>query len=102
MYQALWGKKRDTRIFVDPGQLRRVLVVLIPAIGYVLVIQFLGIYIASAIYIAGFMIGLGKFHPAKSIAAAIVITVLLFFMFEIWFQVPLVKGSLDPLSFLGY
>lgn len=102
LYQAVLGKKRNTEVFVDHEQLKRVLVVLIPAAVYVLVIEFVGIYIASAIYIAGFMIILGKFNKAKSVAAAIVISVLLFFMFEIWFKVPLVKGSLDPLSFLGY
>lgn len=102
LYQALFGKERNREIFVDHEQLKRVLVVLVPAAFYVLVIQFLGIYIASALYIAGFMIGLGKFNKARSIVAALAISVLFFFMFEIWFQVPLVKGSLDPLSFLGY
>lgn len=102
LYQALRARKRDREIFVDHEQLKRVLVVLVPAAAYVLAIQFLGIYIASAIYIAGFMIVLGKFHKGKSIATAVAIGVLFFFMFEIWFKVPLVKGSLDPLSFLGY
>jgi hypothetical protein len=31
-----------------------------------------------------------------------VATVCLFLMFEVWFKVPLFKGTLDPLSFLGY
>jgi hypothetical protein len=103
LYEALLGKnKHNMEIFVDSEQLRRVLVVLIPAIFYVALIYFIGIYIASAIYIAGFMNLLGKFSRTKSITAAVVISVLLFCMFEIWFRVPLVKGMLDPLSFLGY
>jgi hypothetical protein len=28
--------------------------------------------------------------------------VLFFLMFEVWFKVPLFKGWLDPLRFLGY
>jgi hypothetical protein len=52
-------KARDTGSFVDREQLRRVLSVLLPAMVYVLAIQFLGIYVASAIYIAIFMIVLG-------------------------------------------
>jgi hypothetical protein len=67
----------------------------------VLAIGFVGIYIASAVYIAGFMIVLGHFGVVKSIVAAVIINVLFFLMFEIWFQVPLIKGSLDPLAFLG-
>ena len=102
LYQSLLGKKRNTEVFVDAEQLKRVLVVLIPAAVYVLAIQFLGIYIASAVYIAGFMIILGKFGRARSITVAVVIAALFFMMFEVWFKVPLFKGSLDPLAFLGY
>lgn len=102
LYQAAFGKHRKAEVFVDGEQFRRVLVVLVPAAVYVLAIQFVGIYIASAVYIAGFMIVLGKFNPAKSVVAALAISALFFAMFEIWFKVPLVKGSLDPLAFLGY
>ena len=102
LYQALIGKKRNTEIFVDSVQLKRVLSVLLPATLYVLAINFVGLYVASAIYIALFMIILGKYSWLKSIAAALVINALFFFMFEMWFKVPLFKGSLDPLRFLGY
>ena len=102
LYQALFGKKRNTEIFVDGEQLKRVLVVLIPAAVYVAAIQLVGLYIASAVYIAAFMILLGKFSRFKSVAIALIITVIFFFMFEVWFKVPLHKGYLDPLAFLGY
>jgi hypothetical protein len=102
LYQALLGKKRNTEIFVDSVQLRRVLSVLLPATLYVLAINFVGMYVASAVYIALFMIILGKYSWLKSIAAALVINALFFLMFEVWFKVPLFKGSLDPLRFLGY
>jgi hypothetical protein len=59
-------------------------------------------YLASAIYIALFMIILGKFSKVKSIVTGIAVVVLFFFMFEVWFKVPLFKGMLDPLAFLGY
>jgi hypothetical protein len=102
LYQALLGKKRNTEIFVDSEQLKRVLIVLLPALVYVLAIQLVGLYVASAVYIAGFMIILGKFSRPKSIAIALITTVLFFALFEIWFKVPLAKGMLDPLAFLGY
>jgi hypothetical protein len=100
--QALFGKKKNREIFVDRVQLRRVMSVLIPALVYVLAVQFVGIYLASAVYIALFMIVLGEYSPVKSIITAVVINVLFFMMFEVWFKVPLFKGSFDPLSFLGY
>jgi hypothetical protein len=100
LVQALRAKNRE--IFVDSEQLRRVLSVLVPAMVYVLAVQFVGMYIASAVYIALFMIVLGKYPPVKSVITALVINVLFFLMFEVWFKVPLFKGSLDPLAFLGY
>lgn len=102
LYQALFGKNRNTEIFVDGEQIRRVLSVLVPAAVYVLAIQLFGIYLASAVYIAGFMIVLGKFGKAKSVALGVTIAVLFFLLFEVWFKIPLHKGTLDPLAFLGY
>jgi hypothetical protein len=102
LYQALHGKKKNTGPFVDSQQLKRVLSVLIPAAVYVLAVQFVGMYVASAIYIALFMIILGKYSWVKGAAAALVVSTLFFLMFEVWFKVPLFKGSLDPLRFLGY
>ena len=102
LYQSLLGKKRNTEIFVDSDQLRRVMTVLVPAAVYVLAIQLFGMYIASAVYIAGFMILLGKYDKARSVALALAIAVLFFCMFEIWFKVPLAKGYFKPLEFLGY
>ena len=101
-YQALFGKKRNTEIFVDGEQIRRVLSVLVPAAVYVLGIQVVGIYVASAVYIAGFMIVLGKFHKVKAAALGVGIAVFFFLMFEVWFKIPLHKGWLDPTGFLGY
>ena len=102
LYQSVLGKKRKTEVFVDHESLKRVLSVLLPALVYVLVVQFIGLYVASAIYIALFMVILGKYSWLKSIVAALAVMTLFFFMFEVWFKVPLFKGAFDPLSFLGY
>jgi hypothetical protein len=103
-YQALFSKtaKRNTDEFVDGEQLKRVLSVLLPAAVYVLAVQFIGLYIASAIYIALFMVILGKFSWIKSIGIALSVNVLFFLMFEVWFKVPLFKGAYNMLDFLGY
>ena len=101
-YQAVFSKARDTGAFVTRSQGVRVLSVLVPAALYVLVTMFLGLYVASAIYIAVFMITLGKYPPVRSVVLAVVIVAVFFLMFEVWFKVPLYKGSLDPLRFLGY
>jgi hypothetical protein len=101
-WQAVFSKARDTRPFVDREQAGRVLSVLLPAAVYVLVAMFLGLYVASAIYIAVFMIVLGRYPRVKSVVLSVIIVTVFFLMFEVWFKVPLYKGSLDPLRFLGY
>ena len=100
LYQAF--KNKNTEVFVDHEQLKRVLSVFIPALVYILAVQFVGLYVASVIYIALFMITLGKFSPLKRIITSLLVIVLFFFMFEVWFKVPLFKGQFNPLGFLGY
>ncbi|MDP3702268.1 MAG: tripartite tricarboxylate transporter TctB family protein [Hylemonella sp.] len=102
LYQALAGKVKNTEVFVDGESFKRVLSVLLPAAVYVGFIQVLGIYVSSALYIALFMIILGKYGWLKSVIIALAVNALFFMMFEVWFKVPLHKGSLDPLAFLGY
>jgi hypothetical protein len=102
LYQSTFGKDKDTDVFVDREQLKRVSSVFLPAMVYVLAITFLGIYVASAIYIALFMIVLGKYTPVKSVLLGIAVNAFFFVLFEVWFKVPLFKGRLEPLAFLGY
>lgn len=101
--QVLFGKNRgEHKIFVEWEQLKLVLSVLLPAAVFVFGIQMIGIYVASAIYIAVFMVWLGKYHWIRSVLLGIAVSVMTFMMFEIWFKVPLFKGEFNPLSFIGY
>lgn len=102
LYQALISKNKNTKPFVDAEQLKRVLSVVGPIVLYVLATVFLGLYVASALYIALFMVVLGKYSWIKSVVTALAVNALFFCMFEIWFKVPLFKGTLDPLRALGY
>ena len=101
--QILFGKDRDrSKVFVEWEQLKLVLSVLVPATVYVLGIQWIGIYVASVVYIAFFMVWLGKYNWIKSVLLGIAVSVVAFMMFEIWFKVPLFKGEFNPLSIIGY
>ena len=88
--------------FVAWGQLKLVLSVLLPALVYVLGVQLIGIYVASAVYITLFMRWLGRYPWPKSIAVGVIVSASIFVLFEIWFKVPLFKGAWDPLAWLGY
>jgi hypothetical protein len=89
-----------TRVFAEWGQLRQVLSVLAPTVIYVALVPYIGIYVASAVLIAFFMLWFGRYSVIVSAAVAILVPVLTFLMFEIWFLVPLPKGALE--SMLGY
>jgi len=98
--RAFFGKNRNHKLFVSWGSFKQVLCVLIPAFLYVLVTQFIGIYVASALFIGGFMRTMAKFSWLKIILVSIGITAVLFYMFEVQFMVPLPKGPLE--SLFGY
>lgn len=100
---AAFGRSRKRgALFVEWPALRQVLSVLLPAAVFVAGIQVIGIYIAAALYIGGFMIWLGGYGWLRSALVGSGVAALAFITFEVWFQVPLYKGALDPLAFLGY
>jgi hypothetical protein len=77
-----------------------VLAVLVPTALYVVATQFIGIYVASAVFIGGFMRVIGRFGWTKVIVVSVVTSAVLFWMFEFQFLVPLPKGPLE--SLFGY
>jgi hypothetical protein len=101
-FGAVKHAARDGKVFVTYEQLKRVLTVLLPTLGFVIGVQLVGIYVGSILFIAGFMIWVGKYHWAKSAGIAIAVMAIAFLMFEVWFKVPLFKGAFNPLRFLGY
>jgi hypothetical protein len=81
--------------FVMRGQLKMVALVMVPTLVYVALIEWLGIYVSSAIYIALFMWWLGKYSWIKYVSVSVGVNLAFFVMFEIWFKVPLPKGPLE-------
>lgn len=96
---ALRDKKgKDT--FLTRHQLGMVLSLLIPTAVFVIVIQWIGLYLASTLLIAWFMRHMGHFAYAKTAAVSIGFSAFMFAMFEIWFKVPLPKGPIEAM--LGF
>jgi putative tricarboxylic transport membrane protein len=88
------------KLFAEWSQLRQVVSVLVPTAIYVALVPYIGIYTASALLIAFFMVWFGRYNWLFAIGIAVLVPVLTFLMFEIWFLVPLPKGPLENL--LGY
>jgi hypothetical protein len=100
IFQTLSGGASRGEIFVDGKQARQILTVLVPATVYVGLIHVLGIYVASALYIAVFMVWLGRYRLYSSALTGVGVGVFFFLMFEKWFAVPLPKGPLERM--LGF
>jgi putative tricarboxylic transport membrane protein len=97
---TLFTRKPDRSPFVEPQPFYRILQVLIPSIVFVLIIDYIGIYVAGGLFIAFFMWWLGKYALPRVVMVGVLVPLVLFFMFEVWFLVPLPKGPLE--AFLGY
>ena len=92
--------RTPTEGFVSRNQFKRVLQVFIPTLLYVPVTQWLGLYVASFILIAGFMIVVGGIRAWKSLLTAFIFSAAMFGTFEIAFDVIMPKGPLEHL--FGY
>jgi hypothetical protein len=92
-FRALAAKGHKT--FVTREALGLVMKMLFPSIVYVLAIRFLGIYVASIIFIVFFMIWLGKYSWIKAVPVGVGTSLVFFLLFEVWFKVPLPKGPLE-------
>jgi hypothetical protein len=86
--------------FLTRDQLRSVLTVIAPAGAMVLVTQFLGLYVASALYLGFYVRRVGHHSWATALGLAFALPVATFVIFERWFLVPLPKGPLE--AWLGY
>jgi len=83
--------------FLTHEQGRRVVAFFGPMLAFVLVSSFLGVYVGMILYLFGAMVFQGGYHPAKATAVSLTTAVANYFLFEVWFKVPLLKGPLEAL-----
>lgn len=99
--QSLRSRNPDADdVFVTWDRFKFVLTILLPTVVYIIGISFLGIYVSSFVFIAAFMHFCGKFDWLKAAAVSGGTVIVLFWLFELEFLVPLPKGPLEAL--LGY
>ena len=92
---AFLSRTEATESFVTRAQLRRVMAVFVPTLLFVLVTQFLGLYVASFLLISGFMRLVGKIAWWKSLLTAFLFTAAMFVTFDVAFDVIMPKGPLE-------
>jgi hypothetical protein len=93
----LWSALHDNdhRLFAEWRQLRQVMSVVVPTAIYVGSMPFVGLYVASIIFIGWFMRWLGGYRWLPTVAVAFGMPIVTYFVFERWFLVPLPKGPIE-------
>jgi hypothetical protein len=82
--------------FIAKQSLPTVIGVFLPMVGAILLMEFVGFYIASAVYLAFFMRWVGRFSWGMVLLVAFFFAFSHYLLFEKWFLVPLPKGFLEP------
>ena len=83
------------KLFAEWSQLAEVRKVVIPMAIFVSAVPWLGIYLSSALLIAGFMRWLGRYGWPLTLCISVALPILTYVTFERWFLVPLPKGPLE-------
>jgi hypothetical protein len=91
---------RTAKPFVRRDGVAPVLKMLLPATAAVVVTQFLGLYVATALYMGLYMRWIGRHSWLAVAVMSLAFPVITFVIFERWFLVPMPKGPLE--SWLGY
>ena len=81
--------------FVTGEQFRRVMQVFVPTLLFCLLTQWLGLYVASFLLIAGFMWMIGRIALWKSLLTAFLFALVMFVTFDLAFDVIMPKGPLE-------
>jgi hypothetical protein len=95
--RALSLQGPHNKTFVEVGQLKLVLSVLVPAAIFAGLVGWLGVYVSGILFIGFFMRWLGKYPWWKLVAVAFGVCGSFFLIFEVWFKVPLPKGPVEAL-----
>jgi hypothetical protein len=95
-----YRRKDDTRIFVEWRKLIPVAKILFPLILYIAAMQYVGLYVASTVFVGGLMRWLGRYSWTKVIIVPLIMSGIIFWLFEYQFTVPLPKGPLE--QWFGY
>jgi putative tricarboxylic transport membrane protein len=86
-----------TEAFADKSQLADVWAIAWPMAVYVGLMTFVGIYVASAVLIAYFMLRHGKHSALLTTAVALGVPLISYLVFARWFLVKLPTGPLEQL-----
>lgn len=92
-------RKGKNEPFIEGAGLKTVLGFLLPIIAFAAISTLLGLYVGTALYLAGVMTFQGSYKWWQAAAVGVAVALAFFGIFEIGFRVPLLKGPVE--AFFG-
>jgi hypothetical protein len=84
----------ESEPFIASTAWRPLLIAFIPMVAVVAVIDYLGIYLGGALYLAGYMRWVGRDRWLRIALVSVLLPLGLFLIFERWFLLPMPKGAI--------
>ena len=88
---ATAGIRRRREIYLRRDRVKPLLQVFLPMVAYVAAVPWLGLYVASALFIAGFMWWHGGYRW-RALPTGIAVCAVFYVVLEVWFQVDCTRG----------
>jgi Tripartite tricarboxylate transporter TctB family len=93
--QSLLMKDGARDVSISMGQARRAAAFFLPVIAFVATTLLLGFYVAMALYLMFVMTLQGGYRVLPAVLISIGTAVAFYGLFDVWLQVPLLKGPLE-------
>ena len=89
---TLYRKEGAGKPLMPPGALKPILWVVIPSMAMVILMEFVGLHIAAALYLGFYMRAVGKIGWVTTLLVSIISPLLLYVTFDKLFLIPLPQG----------
>ncbi|NRB55794.1 MAG: tripartite tricarboxylate transporter TctB family protein [Salinicola sp.] len=95
LLRTIVGHRHKDEIFLDAARLKSLARFVLPILGFAVVSLLLGLYVGTTLYVLFAMRLQGHYAWWRSLASGVAISVCFYLLFELVFQVPLLKGPLE-------
>ena len=92
--QAIKGTSsvKGNKPFIEPGGLKPILIVVIPACLMILFVEVVGLYVSAMIYLVGYIKWAGDHSWRTSLLVGILVPLVSYIVFEKFFLIPMPMG----------
>ncbi|THK35764.1 tripartite tricarboxylate transporter TctB family protein [Ensifer sp. MPMI2T] len=95
LVRAISIRDWNTEIFLDIEHARPILAFALPLVGFMIATLLLGLYVATLLYVSGAMIWQGGYRWWVATLGGVAVAAAFYCIFEVAFQVPLLKGPIE-------